>query len=59
MTAAEYARVRSSPERFVVVPGHVLPEVEHVVERTDAYEVVEKIGAGARLARRTDPRAAS
>src|SRR3954469_24678000 len=37
-----YERVRSNPRRFVVLAGHVYPEVEHVVEEIDGYVVVEK-----------------
>jgi hypothetical protein len=42
---AEYERiVRDSPSgsRFVVKPGHEIPDVETVVERHDKYTVVEK-----------------
>lgn len=55
----EYERVRSNPRRFVVAPSndHVLPDVEHVVERYGTYFVVEKIGAGADVAESTAPRA--
>ncbi|HVU76881.1 MAG TPA: hypothetical protein VHC67_04815 [Gaiellaceae bacterium] len=42
LAADEYRWVRADPNRFVVAPGHVLPELEHVVERHDGYEVVEK-----------------
>jgi hypothetical protein len=57
LTVAEYERVRSAPARFVVVPSHVTPEVETVVERFDSYTVVEKTGAERHIAERTDPRA--
>jgi len=54
---ADYERVRSSPTRFIVRPGHVLPEVETIVEQTPGYDVVEKqVGEAARLAEQTDPR---
>lgn len=48
MTLGEYENVRSRPDRFVVAPSdeHVLPEVEDIVERTERYWIVEKIGAG-------------
>jgi len=42
LSGDEYEAVRASPDRFVVVPGHVQPEVEHVVEQTPGYTVVEK-----------------
>lgn len=52
MTLHDYERVRGNPRRFIVAPSdeHVVPEVERVVERTDSYFVVEKIGVGARVA---------
>lgn len=37
-----YRRLRENPRTFAIVPGHEIPEVEDVVERTDAYDVVEK-----------------
>lgn len=56
MTVAEYERVRSRPEWFVVLPGHVSPDVERVVREEDGYVVVEKVGVAARIAEETDPR---
>jgi hypothetical protein len=41
----EYDSVRSEPRRFVVRPGHVVPEVETVVRESPGYFVVEKFGA--------------
>jgi hypothetical protein len=52
-----YEQVRSSPLRFIVIPGHEFPEVERVVETHDRYAVVEKTGDGAEIARDRDPRA--
>ena len=40
-----YERVRSQDDRFVVRPGHETPEIEHAVEWTDDYVVVDKIPA--------------
>lgn len=42
LTYAEYERLRANPQWFAVVPGHVQPDVEVVVEQTDRYAVVEK-----------------
>jgi hypothetical protein len=42
LTAEEYEAVRAGERRFVVAPGHVVPDLEHVVEREDTYDVVEK-----------------
>ena len=44
LTLEEYAHVRASDWRFVVAPGHVTPEHEHVVLKTDRYWLVEKDG---------------
>jgi hypothetical protein len=50
MTPAEYEYVRSDPTRFVVAKGHVLPEVESVVDRAKDHVVVEKEGEAADIA---------
>jgi hypothetical protein len=39
---SEYEAVRSSFERFLVVPGHQIGEIEDVVEHHDSYLVVAK-----------------
>lgn len=44
---AQYAAVRASPIRFIVLPEHVLEATERVVERTERYWVIEKVGASA------------
>jgi hypothetical protein len=52
-----YERVRSDPTYFIVRPGHEIPDVEHVVEQQDSYEVVCKDAPEtADLARETNPR---
>jgi hypothetical protein len=56
VTLAAYEELRSSPVRFMVVPGHEAPEVERVVETRGAYAVIEKIGKTAEIARERDPR---
>ena len=43
MTLAEYERVRSQRDRFAVLPGHETPEIEHVVERSERYLIVDKV----------------
>ena len=45
-----YEQVRANPRRFVVLHGHLYPEVETVVGEADGYVVVEKIEAAARVA---------
>lgn len=53
----DYERIRSEPTRFIVAPGHELPDVEEVVEKTEGYYVVRKHeGDPARVARASDPR---
>ena len=37
-----YRAIRENPRRFLVATGHVLDEVERVVETGEDYEVVEK-----------------
>lgn len=39
----EYKAVRSSPTRFVIVPGHETSSVEVVVESNNRYTLVEKV----------------
>lgn len=46
----EYRRVRRHPTEFFVVPGHEHLEVEEIVDRTDRWLVVRKLGAGATVA---------
>ncbi|HEX5173734.1 MAG TPA: hypothetical protein VFV91_06270 [Gaiellaceae bacterium] len=54
---AEYEKVRADARRYLVVPGHALPEFEATVEHRDGYDVVEKReGVPAEVAERTDPR---
>lgn len=42
MQATDYQRVRADSDRFVIVPGHEDAEIERVVERHEAYLVVDK-----------------
>ena len=43
LTLAEYDEVRVQGDRFLVVPGHEDPAIEHVVRRNDRYLVVDKV----------------
>jgi hypothetical protein len=52
----EYERTRTHPRWFAVVPGHVFPAVEQVVERHERFEVLEKVGPTATIADETDVR---
>jgi hypothetical protein len=51
----EYEEVRSVPTHFVVARGHVDRQVEFVVRETSRYQVVEKFGIAAAVAKRLDP----
>ncbi|HVM17847.1 MAG TPA: hypothetical protein VM290_09725 [Gaiellaceae bacterium] len=57
LTRGEYESVRGDALRFVVVPGHENAEIEREVGRIREYLIVEKRGAGADVARASDPRA--
>lgn len=37
-----YAEVRANPRRFLVTPGHEIPDIERIAERRDGYLVIEK-----------------
>ena len=41
----EYERVRTHGSRFLVAPGHDLPEIERIVEQAEGWWVIEKDGA--------------
>lgn len=58
LTLDEYEELRSHPDRFAVLPGHVLEAVEHVEDAHDGYVVVEKLGPAAAYAAELDPRQA-
>lgn len=52
----EYERIRAFSDRFVVLPGHEILEIEKIVYESDRYSLVKRI-EGAEYAVRTDPRA--
>jgi hypothetical protein len=56
LTLGEYEALRAHPNRFAVLPGHVLPDVERIVEDHGGYVVVEKLGPGASFAAEMNPR---
>ena len=53
---AEYEAIRAVATRFVVLPGHEDPGIEHVVQQTERFLVVEKEGQAAHDAHEDDPR---
>ena len=53
----EYEEVRADPTHFLLAPGHHEPVVERIVERSEEFEVVEKVAPlMARIVRRLNPR---
>jgi hypothetical protein len=56
MTVREYEAVRSDSNTFFVKPGHEVPEVDQVAREEPNYVVVRKVGAGAPVAEKLDPR---
>jgi len=56
LTVWEYEEVRRVPTHFVIASGHLVVGVEVIVRDTPEYQIVEKIGAGAPVATRLDPR---
>jgi hypothetical protein len=57
MTVDEYEAIRSDPNLFVVLPGHVYADVERVVRENGRFVAVAKFGEGAMIAAAADPRA--
>lgn len=56
-TLAEYEQVRADGARFLLAPGHELPEVERVKWAGRRFELVEKVKPRVRkTAQRLDPR---
>ena len=47
---------RSSPQRFIVYPEHVVPELEVFVSKRRGYRIVQKHGEAAAAAEQLDPR---
>jgi hypothetical protein len=57
LTIAEYELVRSSFDRFLVIPGHEIENIEDVVESHEGYLVVAKRdGRAVAMAAVTDDR---
>jgi hypothetical protein len=47
---ADAMSVRANPRTFVVLPGHVYPDVEDVISEAESYVIVEKLAAAADVA---------
>lgn len=52
LTAEEWELARARRNRFVVAPGHVVEDVEAVVEQHTRFWFVEKLGDAGRIAER-------
>lgn len=50
ISSSAYERLREHPNRFAVLPGHVYPDVEDVIEDASGFVVVAKRGEGADVA---------
>ena len=56
LTVYEYEEIRSHPRRFVILPGHEVPDVETVVAARPGYLIVEKRDQAGAVAEQADPR---
>lgn len=57
VTKADYEAVRAQSDRFLIQPGHQIAEIEDVIERHAAFDVVDKkTGVPQRVAEATDRR---
>jgi hypothetical protein len=56
LTRGEYEALRAQPTTFAVAPGHVIADVESVVEETDRFSIVRKHEEEGAIAEATDPR---
>jgi hypothetical protein len=57
LTVPEYEAVRAVPVRFAIALNHENPEIDRVLFENQRFATVEKFyGAGAKIARSTDPR---
>lgn len=57
LSGSEYEAVRAVPVRFAIALNHENPEIDRVLVENPRFATVEKFyGAGAKIARNTDPR---
>jgi hypothetical protein len=56
LVGPEYEAIRDDPRHFAVLPGHVIEDLETVVEDHETYLVIEKPSALLPLLKETDPR---
>jgi hypothetical protein len=58
LSLSDYEAVRAHGNRFVILPDHFFPEVEHVIAKHDAHWVIQKHGEAGALVEELDPRRA-
>jgi hypothetical protein len=46
----QYAQIRAQPTHFIVLPGHIYPELERVISEDARFQIVEKTGEAGRVA---------
>jgi hypothetical protein len=56
LSPEEYEHVRAGGDRFLVLPQHIAPDIERVLEDHGTYWIVEKLGIGNYVAHALDPR---
>jgi len=57
MSREEYEQLRADPTHFALYPGHEKSDIDEVIDRRGAYDLVRKReGAPAEVAKQTDPR---
>jgi hypothetical protein len=56
LTVPEYEQLRQNAHHFAVLPGHEIPDIEDVIERTDSHLVVEKHVETHEQVEESDPR---
>ena len=56
MTVEQYEAIRAESNSFFVIPGHEVSDVEEIGHRGAKYVVVRKLGSGAAVAEKFDPR---
>lgn len=59
LSKSEYETVRSDSRWFFVVAGHVISDVETVIEAHDGWSVIEKAPEVTRTVEALDPRSDS
>lgn len=55
----QYRQIRAVPTHFIVLPGHIYPEVERVIVDDARFQIVEKTGEAARVAASSNGSASS